>query len=47
MFKIWDNWNKLWMLDSKLESIDKQELIISQDNIKYVFVSKENIHVCT
>ena len=47
MLKILHNWNKLWMLDSKFESIDRQDLITSKDNIKYVFVPKENTNVCT
>ena len=30
------------MLDSKFENIDRQDLIISKDKIKQVFISKEN-----
>ena len=33
------------MLDSKFENIYRQDLIISNDKIKWVIISKENTHV--
>ena len=45
MLKISHNWNKLWMLNSKFESTDREDLITSKDNIKYVFIPKKDSHV--